>query len=144
MNHEKKNTKRTILTGSIIAGALLTFSVTTNARPISQVMGSGAEVRGEIIDLNLNSSVNNLLELKCGAETGSSKKAEAKPASSKKEGKATEAKCGEGKCGEGKCGSADKKTDAKTDKKATKAETKTVKKEKTTEAKCGEGKCGAE
>ncbi len=139
---KKKNTKRTILTGSIIAGALLTFSVTTNARPVSQVMGSGAEVRTEIIDLNINSSVNNLLELKCGAEEGSSKKAEAKPVKSdKKEGKATEAKCGEGKCGEGKCGGDDSK---KSDKKTTKAELKTEKKEKTTEAKCGEGKCGAE
>ena len=134
---KKKNTKRTILTGSIIAGALLTFSVTTNARPLSQVMGSGAEVRTEIIDLNINSSVNNLLELKCGAEEGSSKKAEAKPVkTSKKEGKATEAKCGEGKCGSD--------DDKKSEKKTTKAEVKTEKKEKTSEAKCGEGKCGAE
>lgn len=143
---KKKNTKRTILTGSIIAGALLTFSVTTNARPTSQVMGSGAEVRTEIIDLNINSSVNNLLELKCGAEEGSSKKTEAKPTTSKKEGKATEAKCGEGKCGEGKCGSDDKKASSKkvtTTEKSAKAE-KSAKKEKTTEAKCGEGKCGAE
>lgn len=144
---EKKNSKRSILTGTIIAGALLTFSVNTNARPSTDVLGSGAEVRGEIIDLNLNSSSSNLLELKCGEAEKTTKKAEAKPAT-KKEGKAVEAKCGEGKCGEGKCGGDDKKADSKKlgtkDAKSAKAEKKSDKKGKTTEAKCGEGKCGAE
>lgn len=139
---EKKNTKRSILTGTIIAGALLTFSVNTNARPSTDVLGSGAEVRSEIIDLNINSSSNNLLELKCGEAEKTTKKAEAKPAS-KKEGKALEAKCGEGECG-----GDDKKTDSKKletkDAKTAKADKKSDKKGKTTEAKCGEGKCGAE
>ncbi len=136
---EKKNTKRSILTGTLVAGALLTFSVNANARPTTEVLGSGAEVRTSIIDLNVSSSTSNLLELKCGATEGSSKKTEAKPASDKKTAKTTEAKCGEGKCGEGKCGGDDKKATSKT----AKTEKKAAKKEKTTEAKCGEGKCGA-
>lgn len=144
---EKKNTKRSILTGTIIAGALLTFSVNADARPTTQVLGTGAEVRAEIIDLNISSSTDMLFELKCGEAKETSKKGEAKPTEkSKKEGKATEAKCGEGKCGEGKCGGDDKKAETKKlDTKAEAAPKADAKKEgKATEAKCGEGKCGAE
>lgn len=128
---KRKDAKTTLLTGSLIAGALVAFSVSADARPTTEVLGNGAEVRAEIIELNVNSSADKLYELKCGTETGSTeKKSEAKPKA--KEGKATEAKCGEGKCG-----SKDKKA---TDKKAAKSE----KKEKTSEGKCGEGKCGAQ
>jgi uncharacterized low-complexity protein len=131
---EKKNTKKSIITKTIIAGALLTFSVNVDARPTTDILGSGAEVRSEIIDLNINSSTNNLLELKCGEAEKTTKKSKVK-----KEGKATEAKCGEGKCGEDVKKSDSKKLDTK----VAKTE-KSDKKGKTTEAKCGEGKCGAE
>lgn len=134
---EKKIKKTTILTGTVIAGALLTFSVNAEARPSTQVLGNGAELRSEIIDLNVNSSSDKLFELKCGEKSGAAtKKAEAKPDAKK-------AKTSEAKCGEGKCGESGKKAEAKKDTKAAKA-AKTEKKEKTSEAKCGEGKCGAE
>jgi len=132
---EKRLKTTSIVASSLLAGALVTFAGTNlNARPsTSQVLGNGAELRGQIIDLNINFSPLNIFEMKCGEakpeETTKETKKEAKV--EKKEGKAVEAKCGEGKCGEGKA--------AKT------TETKTEKKEettKTTEAKCGEGKCG--
>lgn len=142
---EKKIKKASILTGTIITGALLALTTNADARPTTlKVLGNGAELRSEIIDLNITSSSDNVYELKCGAEGSETKKAESKEVKDK----STEAKCGEGKCGEGKCGSDDStKAKVSDDKKDTKAvETKAVStkdaKDKTGEAKCGEGKCG--
>jgi len=136
---EKKIKKASILTGTIITGALLAITTTADARPAtSKVLGNGAELRNEIIDLNITSS-SNPYELKCGTETPETKKAESKEVKDK----STEAKCGEGKCG-----SKDStKAKVSEDKKNTKAvENKAVStkdaKDKTSESKCGEGKCG--
>lgn len=147
---EKKMKKTGILTGTILTGALLALTSNADARPaISKVLGNGAELRSEIIDLNINSSAANVYELKCGAEGEVTKKAkpvEAKPLEAKD--KSTEAKCGEGKCGEGKCGGSDDTKNAKISKDKDKDDVKAVeakkeeKKDKAAEAKCGEGKCG--
>lgn len=142
---EKKIKKASILTGTIITGALLALTTNADARPAtSKVLGNGAELRNEIIDLNITSSSDNVYELKCGTETPETKKAESKEVKDK----STEAKCGEGKCGEGKCGSKDstkaKVSDDKKDTKAVEAKAVSSKdaKDKTSEGKCGEGKCG--
>jgi len=142
---EKKIKKASILTGTIITGALLALTTNADARPAtSKVLGNGAELRSEIIDLNIISSSDNVYELKCGTETPETKKAESKEVKDK----STEAKCGEGKCGEGKCGSKDStKAKVSEDKNNTKTvETKAISskdaKDKTSESKCGEGKCG--
>ena len=148
---EKKIKKASILTGTLITGALLALTSNADARPAtSKVLGNGTELRSEIIDLNITSSSANVYELKCGAEGTDAKKAESKDGKDK----SAEAKCGEGKCGEGKCGSKDtdstKVSSEKKDAKAvvaTDAKSETTKeakeaKDKTSEGKCGEGKCG--
>lgn len=143
---KKVNTKRSILTVTIIAAVLLAFSVNVNANSSTQDFGT--QVYSEIIDVDG--------DLKCGEAEGktdvkSDKKAKSTESKcgegkcgeaegktdvkSDKKAKSTESKCGEGKCGEGKCGTDDAK---KSDKK----EAKSDKKSKSTEAKCGEGKCG--
>ena len=95
---EKKIKKASILTGTIITGALFALTSNADARPVTtKVLGNGAELRSEIIDLNITSSAANVYELKCGAEGTDTKKAESKEVKDK----STEAKCGEGKCGEG-------------------------------------------
>jgi len=146
---EKKIKKASILTGTILTGALLTLTSNADARPAtSKVLGNGAELRSEIIDLNITSSMDNVFELKCGEDAAKTKPADAKQKEAKD--KSTEAKCGEGKCGEGKCGAKDDSKSAKVSKdsgdvKATEAkavDTKEAKKDKAAEAKCGEGKCG--
>ncbi len=116
-----------VATGALAIGAV---SSEANAAELFQVdhLGSGSEVRSNLIDLNSdfvaeNKMVSNLnVELKCG-----------------------EGKCGEGKCGEGKSGDdkkeGEKKDEKKTDKKDAKADDKT-KEHKCGEGKCGEGKCG--
>lgn len=116
-----------IATGTLALGAV---STNANAADLFQVdyLGSGAELRSNLIDLNSdfpaeNKMVSNLeMELKCG-----------------------EGKCGEGKCGEGKKGEESKETKAEGkkegDAKATKGDDKT-KEHKCGEGKCGEGKCG--
>jgi len=132
---EKKIRKASILTGTIITGALFAITINAEARPATlKVLGNGAELRSAIIDLNITSSADNEYELKCGTETPVTKKAESKEVKDK----STEAKCG-----------SDDSTKAKVsdDKKDTKAvENKAVStkdvKDKTGEAKCGEGKCG--
>ena len=118
-----KNKKNTLLTGALLTGAIAAFTISNvEARPaITRVLGNGAQLRTEIIELNVMASPDNVFEMKCGAGTKTEKKAE------KKKGKTVESKCG-----------ADKK--AKAEKKA---EKKSDKKSKTTEGKCGQGKCGA-
>ncbi len=140
MNNKVK--KSAILSGSILASALTALTI-TNVEAKTINLGSGSELRSEIIDLNILSSAKSVYEMKCGSETteqGKAKKTEKKA----KEGKAVESKCGEGKCGEGKCGSNEKAKTSK-DAKAKKADAKKAeKKGKSTESKCGQGKCGAE
>jgi hypothetical protein len=119
-----------VATGTLALGAV---SNNANAADLFTVdhLGSGSEVRSNLIELNSdfiadNRMVSNLnVELKCG-----------------------EGKCGEGKCGEGKSGDekdSDKKEDAiKSDtKEDTKQETKEEAKEETEkDDKSKEGKCG--
>ena len=132
--------KKTILSGSVIASAILAVSGTNvNAASLTSfnTLGSGAEVRSGL--LGNPADAINAYELNCAAKDAKSKEAscgekkdgkakeascgEHKKSETKTEGKAKDAKCGEGKCGEHK-----------------KAETKTEGKAK--DAKCGEGKCG--
>ncbi len=106
---ENKN-KKTIVAGSMIAGALLSLSLNANTSNLFNynALGSGSEVR-------------NAIELGCGEKKADDKKASdakcgEKKADDKKgkdakcgEKKGKDAKCGEkkakdGKCGEGKCG----------------------------------------
>lgn len=125
----KKNEMKKMValaTGTLAMGAI---SLNANASNLfeSTDLGSGAELRGAILEMNGSSSAfidNNDAELKCG-----------------------EGKCGEGKCGEGKGKkeAKDATTKAKSDvaKEKTKATDKKEKAaDKTKEGKCGEGKCG--
>ncbi len=139
---ENKIKKTTIVTGSILASALTALTV-TNAEAKTINLGSGSELRSEIIDLNIMSSSKSVYEMKCGSESMEKGKAQ-KTEKKAKEGKAVESKCGEGKCGEGKCGGNAKKSSKTTNAKASKTESKKEAKGKTTESKCGQGKCGAE
>ena len=137
MGNTNNTSKKLLLTGSIIAGALLGVGApkTINAVDLFDYhnLGTGAELRS----LLLNTSAERNLEMKCGNKSDS--KSDAKPAS---DTKTKDAKCGEGKNGDkkmegkakdAKCG--EKKMDAKAssgDKMESKAK----------DAKCGEGKCG--
>lgn len=92
----KKN--KTIIAGSMIAGALLSLSLNANTSNLFNynTLGNGAEVR-------------NAIELACGEKKADEKKADEKKGEKKGEKKAKDGKCGEkkakdGKCGEGKCG----------------------------------------
>lgn len=108
--------KTTILSGSVIASAILAVSGTNvNAASLTSfnTLGSGAEVRSGL--LGDPAEAINAYELTCAAKDAKSKEASC---GEKKDGKAKEASCGEHK----------------------KAETKTDGKAK--DAKCGEGKCG--
>jgi uncharacterized low-complexity protein len=125
---ENKNKRNSLLTGAILAGALATFTISNvDARPATtRVLGNGAELRSEIIDLNVIASPANVFEMECGAGTAK-----------------TEKKTEKGKTVESKCG-ANKKEMKKGEKKGEKKAEKTSdKKAKTTEGKCGQGKCGA-
>ena len=140
-----KKEKNILKSASLLTGAILTSSLTsfaaneTNAEiPDYSAMGSGAEVRSEIMNLNAPDILHNENNYKFG-----------------------EGKCGEGKCGEGKSEeekekkkkeakktegkkAEDKKSDAKKSESAKKEGKKKSKEAegKTPEAKCGEGKCG--
>lgn len=135
MQNQYKNTKRILLTGSILAGAIFGTGVprTLSAENLFNYngLGSGSELRTSL----LNSSPNRNLEMKCGNKSDSKD-----PKSN--DSKTKDAKCGDkkmsdskakdGKCGEGKCG--DKKMGDVKDQKA--------KDSKAKDGKCGEGKCG--
>lgn len=87
--------KKSMLAGSLIASAILGLSnLNANASTLTNysALGSGAEVRSELLNITVSS---NGLELKCGADSN----------------KAAHGKGKDGKCGEGKCG--DHKKDAK-------------------------------
>lgn len=107
--------RKTILAGSIVAGALMAvtgFTAQSTGMFNYKSMGSGDEVRTNLLRTNSNSRT---LELKCG-EKGKT------DSTMSKKGK-------DGKCGEGKCGD--------------KSKTDSVKTKKGKDGKCGEGKCGA-
>ena len=102
------NKKKVLLTGSLLAGALLaTANLNANAADLLRFkdQGTGESVRARLMDAG---SAARSLELNCGAK---------KDSAGVKKGK--DGKCGEGKCGEGKCG--DKKKAAKAKKDSTKA-----------------------
>lgn len=148
MKNNKSSKSLSILAaGSLMLGAVSGLSAGTaagNALGFSS-LGSGAEIR-EVI-MNVNSAAKAPAELKCAA--GKDKSAEGKCGDKKEttkkntdvqktkkvtETKTTEAKCGEGKCGEGKCGDKVKKEAASSD---------SSKVQKDKKAKTAEGKCGS-
>ena len=117
--------KSTLVTCSMIAGALLSVSVVkanTNSLLNYNGLGTAGEVRTSLVKT---------IELNCGEKKGDATKTDTKTKDGKcgehKDAKAKDGKCGEhkdakakdGKCGEHKAG----------DKKAK-------------DGKCGEGKCG--
>jgi uncharacterized low-complexity protein len=117
-----ESTKKTILTGTMIATAILGgASMKANTSNLFDFtsLGSGSEVRSVL--LNSAPSAVKIMDLNCG------EKKDAKTADTKKAG---DSKAKDGKCGEGKCG--DKKT----------ADTKKATDSKAKDGKCGEGKCG--
>ncbi len=138
MKKDKKILKSaSVLTSALLTGSLAGFAAsgTQNNLLDYNSMGSGSEVRSEIMDMNAPNILHNETtykfgELKCGegkcGEGEGEKKAEKKKEGKKVEGKTSEHKCGEGKCGEGE---GEKKAEKK-------------KEGKTSEQKCGEGKCG--
>ena len=111
--------KKNILTGSLIASAIVACSsFTTSATEAfsHSNLGSSAEVR-----TNLSERAGHALELNCGTKSkddatkdGAKKKDGKCGKKMKKDGKCgkkmKDGKCGEGKCGEGKCGKDKKAT----------------------------------
>ncbi len=101
--------KKSILTSTIIAGALIAVSgLSANANGLFDYnsLGSAEELRSNLLN---KVSASNTLELSCGAKakTDSTKKGkEGKCGAAKSKSKGKDGKCGEGKCGAGK----DKKT----------------------------------
>jgi uncharacterized low-complexity protein len=103
-----KNSKTSVLTNAIIAGAIaglssLNASASGNLFTYSS-LGSGAELRSEL--LNISSPALKVGELECGkSKTTAGKKDTTKMG---------EHKCGEGKCGESKKGAKTSTTKTKT------------------------------
>ncbi|MBN2347767.1 MAG: hypothetical protein JXJ22_02950 [Bacteroidales bacterium] len=142
MKNEKRNFKTTaVLTGALVTGAITSLSanVTTSELLNYQNLGSGAELRTELLKINSSSldatrAVNavktiKFSELKCGeGKCGSDKKE--KKAESKSDTTAVKSKAAESKCGEGKCGEDKKKEKSEGD----------SKKDKTSESTCGGSK----
>lgn len=123
MKTMKTNFKSTaVLAGALVTGTATSFAMTNSTRDLLSYsnLGSGAEVRTELIKLN---DVTNGLESATNAL------------------KLIEQNCGEGKCGEGKCGESKEKTE-KSDKKTEKAEK--AEKTKTDEGKASDDKSDAE
>jgi uncharacterized low-complexity protein len=133
MQNQYKNTKRILLTGSILAGAIFGTGApkTLGAENLFNYngLGSGSELRTSL----LNASPNRNLEMKCGnksdnkdPKSNDSKTKDAKCGDKKmsdaKDPKAMDSKAKDGKCGEGKCG--DKKKDMKEKKESKLSETK--------------------
>jgi uncharacterized low-complexity protein len=135
-----KNAKKSIVAGSLIAGAV--FGAANLNAASSEILsfnelGSGSIVRANLLNQSETTIRSLMLELTCGEDA---KKAPTDtknaPATKKADDKSTEAKCGEGKCGEG--ASKDMKAGVKAD------TNNTAKDSKSAEGKCGEGKCGLE
>ena len=145
MNNKRNHTRNAaVISGKLVTGLVAGLEANdVNANELFEYsdMGSGYELRNELINLNM---------------------VEQALATNTVRAKVWEDKCGEGKCGEGKCGEEKKKEEKKeenkeekkevkegTNENALKSETekkaeeeKKAKEEKTKEAKCGEGKCG--
>ena len=127
MKTNRSNLKSAILiTSTVVGGTALSFGANgTNANELLEYssLGSGAQLRTEILDNNrisskalerMNSETTvKFSELKCGeGKCGEDKKEATKE--SKKEGeKAEESKAGESKCGENTCGGSDDDSSAK-------------------------------
>jgi len=136
-----KTDKKILKSATMIAGALLTSSLTMLPASGMDVLayndlGSGATVRTHLIDANARqvkaseASTYKFVEQTCGEDA---KKKDAKEGETKKaETKKAEAKQAEAKKGEATCGEDGKKAKAK----------KSESESKSKEAKCGEGKCG--
>ena len=139
-----KSDKKILKSASVVAGALISTSLAASPSLGGDLLayndlGSGAQVRSHLIDVNINqakqaeATAYKFGELKCGegkcgeGKCGEDKKKEAKKKDAKKGDAKAEAKGKEAKCGEGK-------------KEAKKADDK--KEAKGNEAKCGEGTCG--
>jgi len=140
-----KNKNKSILTGTLLAGAALLGTTGMSAAESSlfsfNELGSGSEVRTTLASNNTQARADIMsFDMKCGEKSEKTDK--------KAESKAKDAKCGEGKCGEGKCGEkTDKKAAGAADKdSAKKADSKSKDakcgESKSKDAKCGEGKCG--
>jgi uncharacterized low-complexity protein len=109
-----KNENKTTKTLAVIAASTMVIAGLSNTATAANFdfedLGSGAELRSELI--NVPSATANSLELtieaKCGEKTKEAKcgeKGKAKEAKCGEKGKAKEAKCGEkGKAKEAKCG----------------------------------------
>ena len=137
--------KTSLLTGSLVAGVLLSTSTVAATNQLSfDYLGSGATVRTQLLSngtVNLLTSISEglkTIEGACGDKKSETKTKDAKCGEKKSEAKTKDGKCGEGKCGDKKADStASKSKDAKCgEMKAKKSEAKSK------DAKCGEGKCG--
>lgn len=134
----KKSIKISALaTGTLMLGAFASGNATAADNQGFEDLGSGAEMRSELLTNNnpVQFMNNREVELKCGEGTCGEKSKEGK---ADKKAKASDDKAAEHKCGEGKCGE-EKKADKKAEKKDKKAE---ATEDKAGEGKCGEGKCG--
>jgi len=104
--------KKSIFSGSVIASAFIGLaSLSANSSSLTNysTLGSGSEVRSELLEQTCGAKDAKTTDAKCGEK-------DAKTKDAKCGGKAKEAKCGkkegkgkEGKCGEGKCGAGKKK-----------------------------------
>ncbi len=141
MNNKRNHTRKAaVISGTLVTGLVAGLAANdVNANELFEYsdMGSGYELRNDLINLNM---------------------VEQALATNTVRAKVWEDKCDEGKCDEGKCGEEKKKEEKKevkkevkegTNENALKSETekkaeeeKKAKEEKTKEAKCGEGKCG--
>ena len=124
-----KTDKKILKSASLVAGALLTTTFAATPALGGDLLayndlGSGAQVRSHLIDVNSNqakaaeATAYKFGELKCGeGKCGDDKKADDKKATAKtteaKADKTAEAKCGEGKCGDETKKAETKSTDAK-------------------------------
>ena len=108
---ESRNISKSLLKGTLVAGALFTVSslsaATTSSLFDYDAMGSGSQVRGEILNSPLASSMNNY-NMTAG------------------ESKTQEANCGENKTKDATCGEKTKRKPRKRQKKKVRPKTPTV------------------
>ena len=143
MKNQKKNLKKAaVISSALLSGSVIGLSplnAGTGSLFDYNALGTGAELRSGIIDMNKtmkaskaaeSTSTIKFSELKCGeGSCGEGKKEE-----KKSEGKEASKKKSETKSSEAKCGEGEKKEEKKSE--AKKSES------KSSESKCGEGKCG--
>lgn len=143
-----ENKKKVIFTSALLAGAAVSFSGTDLQASTSSNysdLGTGAELRTNILYDSKADTPLNVFEMKCAAkEKESDKKKKEKNGKAVEESKAKEGKCGDGKCGSKSETDTTKKGNLKAKKVDSATKAKKVKEGKTKEGKCGEGKCGTE